>query len=638
MAEEADRGRLMPEAGGATLAAALGALSGSAKVEQLVERQIALADLQIEDIKRDDKLRRWSLRFSNASAVMKVAFELALALIVLVIAGIAAGAVWSAHEARGLVIESFEVPPSLAERGLTGQVVASRLLDKLSGLQDKTDSLRAPNSYANNWGDDIKVQIPDTGVSVGEFNRYLRQWLGHETHITGEIWREGDGIAVVARAGADQGTVFTGKDGELDALLQKAAESVYEKTQPYRYAAYLVENGNKAKAEQVLQTIIATAPPSEQAWALSLLSNKSYVNGDFAGSVALNARAIALDPDNALAFENRAEAERELSWDEDALRDFRRTYEMAGSGRSDINPAKLSVALRFAQLQTAQRLGDLATSLTLDAQIETMPDYAGSAVTSRLVEMLYRGWLHDRAGLGRLARAPIPVDIVAVEARQSFLTQAQFLVGDTAGATKSYFALLALPLPPQMRGFASQSNRRQPLALYAWALAQQGDFKGADAAIAGTPADCDTCLRMRGTIAALEKQWGRADYWFARAAAHAPSVPFADSDWGMALLAKGDPVGAIAKFDSAHRKGPHFADPLEMWGEALMAKNRADLALPKFAEANQYAPNWGRLHLKWGEALAWSGDKAGVAKQFAVAAGLDLSAADRAELARVNHG
>ncbi len=636
MAEDTNSAAHTPPAGNAALAAALGALAGSAKVEQLVERQIALADLQIADIKRDDKLRRWSLRFANASAVMKVAFELALALIVLVVAGIVAGAVWSAHDARGLVIESFEVPPSLSERGLTRQVVASRLLDKLSGLQDKTDSLRAPNSYANNWGDDIKVQIPDTGVSVGEFNRYLRQWLGHETHITGEIWREGDGIAVVARAGADQGTVFTGKDGELDVLLQKAAESVYEKTQPYRYAVYLAENGNPPKSSAVLQTILATSPPDEQAWALSLQSFETYANGDFAGSVALNTSAIALDPDNALAWENRAEAERELSWDEDALRDFRRTYEMTRSGRSDINPAKLSVALRFAQMQIAQRLGDFATGLALDLQIETMPDYAGSADNSRLVEMLYRGWLHDRAGLDRLARAPIPVDIIAIETRQSLLTQAQFLVGDAAGGTKSYFALLALPLPPQMRGFASQSNRRQPLALYARALAGQGDFKGANAAIAGTPADCDTCLRMRGQIAALEKQWGRADFWFARAVAHAPSVPFADSDWGMALLARGDLSGAIAKFESAHAKGPHFADPLEGWGEALMARNRSDLALVKFEEANRYAPNWGRLHLKWGEALVYAGKQAAAKAQFDAASRLDLSAQDR--LALAHHG
>ncbi|HEX4533240.1 MAG TPA: hypothetical protein VH000_03335, partial [Rhizomicrobium sp.] len=112
-----------------------------------------------------------------------------------------------------------------------------------------------------------------------------------------------------------------------------------------------------------------------------------------------------------------------------------------------------------------------------------------------------------------------------------------------------------------------------------------------------------------------------------------PSIPFAYADWGQMLLAKGDLDGAIVKLTIANQKGPHFADPLEMWGEALMAKNRSDLALAKFEEANKYAPNWGRLHLKWGEALAYAGKKGDAAKQFAIAARLDLTSAEKSELA-----
>ena len=67
----------------------------------------------------------------------------------------------------------------------------------------------------------------------------------------------------------------------------------------------------------------------------------------------------------------------------------------------------------------------------------------------------------------------------------------------------------------------------------------------------------------------------------------APSIPFAYAEWGAMLMAKGDLDGAIAKFEIAHAKGPHFADPLEMWGEALIAKNRSDLALAKFEEASE---------------------------------------------------
>jgi len=168
----------------------------------------------------------------------------------------------------------------------------------------------------------------------------------------------------------------------------------------------------------------------------------------------------------------------------------------------------------------------------------------------------------------------------------------------------------------------------------AYAMARTGEFRGADALIAKTQRDCDDCMRKRGSIAALERRWAEAAQDFSTVAARSPHEPYAETDWGAALLAKGDLDGAIAKFRIANDKGPHFGDPLEMWGEALIRKNRSDLALAKFVEAAKYAPNWGRLHLKWGEALLWSGDKVGAQKQFAMASSLDLSSPERTEVAK----
>ena len=182
-------------------------------------------------------------------------------------------------------------------------------------------------------------------------------------------------------------------------------------------------------------------------------------------------------------------------------------------------------------------------------------------------------------------------------------------------------------------------NERLMRPMLALAKAELGDGAGAETLIGKSPADCYDCVRYRGLIAAAAKEWGRADYWFAKAVHDAPSVPFAYAAWGQALLERGDPDAAIAKFTIANQKGPKFADPLEGWGEALMAKNRSDLALAKFEEAEKYTPNWGRLHLKWGEALGYSGKNDEAQKQFALTAGLDLSAADKAELTRVSgHG
>jgi tetratricopeptide (TPR) repeat protein len=166
------------------------------------------------------------------------------------------------------------------------------------------------------------------------------------------------------------------------------------------------------------------------------------------------------------------------------------------------------------------------------------------------------------------------------------------------------------------------------------AEAHTGNITSAQALIASTPLDCDDCVRTRGRIAALNRDWAGAARWFQTVSVRSPDIPFADADWGAMLLAAGDAAGAIGKFQSANRKGPKFADPLEGWGEALMAKNQSHLALAKFADANKYAPNWGRLHMKWGEALVYARKVDEAKKQFARAAQLDLSAADKAELAR----
>jgi tetratricopeptide (TPR) repeat protein len=171
------------------------------------------------------------------------------------------------------------------------------------------------------------------------------------------------------------------------------------------------------------------------------------------------------------------------------------------------------------------------------------------------------------------------------------------------------------------------------------AMARMGDIAGGLKIAATMPQDCDTCLLARGKVEMIARNWDGAAHWFSAVSARSPSIPFADTDWGAMLMAKGDLDSAIVKFESANKKGPHFADPLEMWGEALIAKNRCDLALGKFAEADKYAPNWGRLHLKWGEALWWSGDKDGARKQFATASGLDMTPSEKAELAKVStHG
>jgi Flp pilus assembly protein TadD len=169
----------------------------------------------------------------------------------------------------------------------------------------------------------------------------------------------------------------------------------------------------------------------------------------------------------------------------------------------------------------------------------------------------------------------------------------------------------------------------------AYALARLGRMPEAETQIAATPLDCYRCVRVRARIAALKGDARAADHWFREAERMAPSIPFADAEWGEALLARGDTGAAITRLQRAHGTSPRFADPLELWGEALMRRGQFQDATGKFAEAAKLAPRWGRLHLRWGEALAKLGKADEARAKWRAAFGMDLSDAEKIRLGQL---
>ncbi|MGN6516017.1 MAG: hypothetical protein ACTHLR_09280, partial [Rhizomicrobium sp.] len=173
------------DASGAANAAAFAALSQASRetADAYLEAQTRLTRLQSQDLEREDRVRHWSLLVHHTSDILKLALELAAALIFVSVVVAIVAAIWMASHDNSLVIDAFKVPPDMAAKGLTGDVVASQLLDRLTKMQEDTDSSRAPDTYASDWSAGIKVYIPNTGVSVGDAYRYLANWLGDQTHI-----------------------------------------------------------------------------------------------------------------------------------------------------------------------------------------------------------------------------------------------------------------------------------------------------------------------------------------------------------------------------------------------------------------------------------------------------------------------
>jgi tetratricopeptide (TPR) repeat protein len=594
--------------------------------------QRRLINLQTEHLHEQRELMLSRLRLGRWKDRITLALQAMTAVVGLAIAAAVGVMAWQAHEDHGVSIAAFSVPPDFAGRGLTGQVLASEVLDRLSDLQAATVTARPASSYANDWGGDIKVEIPDTGVSIGELNRWLRDWLGSGTRITGEVVRTPTGIAVTARAGEATGQRFEGAQGDIDKLVAQAAEAIYAQTQPYRYALWQSSHGHEAEALVQFQWLARHGPGQDQPWAYSGWSSALQQRGDFEGGANVVREGLrrGLQLYDSGALNNLSISENALTRF-DALASARRVEEELERTGRGFGTLSRDAALENIKGAMASRLGDYRTVIELWGRD---PGFNLEGRTVNVRTLLGRDLVADHdvtAGL----RLSDPTS-------EGLLNFSGLNYGLYSDRMKAALALrdwpevvamgekdFALAAPdPRTRQFAF----REEAAILAIGYARVGRLVDARAMLTKTLLDCESCLEARAWVAELAGDHAGADRWFAEFERADPEIPFPAAEWGKALLERGDLDGAIARSTQAHRKGPHYAEPMQTWGEALMARRDQAAAVQKFSEADKDAPRWGRNHMLWGEALMLSGRYREARAQFEAANGMDLSGADRAAL------
>jgi tetratricopeptide (TPR) repeat protein len=540
--------------------------------------------------------------------------------------------IYNAAHDRALVIEGFQAPPDLIARGLTGQVFAAQLMDRLAAIDTDAASFRAPRSFQGDWGGDIKVEIPETGVSIGELDRYLRGLLSHRTTIGGEVFRRPNGqITLNVRTGALGSHSFTGPEADLDAMLQKAAEAVFNDTQPFRYSKYLEKVGRLPEAMTVARRLAETGPATEKPWAWAQISNLLELS-DMQGAADAARMSVRLDPNQGLGYLNLSIAETFLGHEEASLEASRRSVailERGGGGLSDtgIQIGRANAARAPARLGDFRAAADISRRfLTFDVTYMNINRFQPTNYAMHLMD------LHDlkaaRAVPDVLGDAATAAMALAMGRDAAPQFHAAMEAGDWAGAEA--FARTTLAVLRGQHSYVSDLVERVSVRpRLALAVARQGRAAEAAQLIADAPLDCYRCLIERGQIAALAGDRAGSDHWFSLAAAQAPHLPFAQLEWARALLAAGDADGALAQLRIAQARAPKFADVREVMGEALLAKGDARGALTQFTATDAITPRWGRNHLMWGLALARSGKTAEVQAQWKLAAGMDLIPPDR---------
>ncbi len=579
------------------------------------------AALLIRDQRR---LVGWQIASERAGFALKVLTGAAGAAAAVVLAVMA----WQASRATGVVVKPFSVPPALAQRGVTGEAVAARLLDQLARIGEAARSSAQERRVAADGGG-LSLEIPATGISIGQLEQWLRVRLGKEQRVTGELSVEADGrLALQTRLGARPLPVQSGSDAELNALILKTAEAIYQRSQnPRSYVLYLGRQGRWPEVLEWGRARARSGSPRERAAGYADMGRAlDRLRGDAEAAEAYG-RAIRLGSRDPSPWGNLSDIEYSAGRDERAyrLRHQLLAHRFLEAG-GDLSAEGRRAAGAYFRRLLATSTGDYGALLAQGLIMRDSNNLGGfgSANAGVVQVAVARAWLHDIGGArDELAdTAPVTSQTLSVVA-----AAAEDWAGVVAAAPGVEAEAAARP--------DKSVRRMRRHASHARALAKLGRVAEAEAVLAATPLDCAPCVISRGIAAEARGDRRTADHWFGQAARMTPSLPFANHDWGRALLARGDAKGALDRFDAAHRASPRHPDSIEGRGEALLALGDAKGATAAFAEAAKLTPKWGRLHLKWGRALAKLGRAAEAQTEFRMAATLDLTPAERAELTQV---
>ena len=145
-----------------------------------LEEQRPLRLHHLHNQSHESRLRRTGQRIRIGSQVFfgLLATVLGLGLLLMV---------YDAFNSRSVIVEPFDAPPGLAARGLTGKVIAGDVLDGLIRIRSAVRTNAAERRISNAWSNDIKVEVPETGVSLGDIDRMLKARFGHDIHIEGDL-------------------------------------------------------------------------------------------------------------------------------------------------------------------------------------------------------------------------------------------------------------------------------------------------------------------------------------------------------------------------------------------------------------------------------------------------------------------
>ena len=583
-----------------------GANDGGNLAQRLLAHQIDLSSAQVSELRIKRVL--WSAAVVALSGLMIL---LAIAMV-------------NASRSHALIVEPFHVPASLAARGLDGTTIANRLTDQFAVMRDQSDSSRAEDSYANGADSDVKIAIPNTGVSVGDVWRYLREWLGHDRKIGGDVTVNSDQVEITARISGGKGESFRAQLSDPAPAIDAAAASIFKQTQPYRYALLILATQGPEAALRLLREIAEQGSDVRErqwgyvGWATSLLKLGRYDESE------LRARqGVALDPAFGKSYSNLSDALSAEGRFEEMLAANRKVIELIQTPQqSQLSETGFAHMREGGEQAIDEVLRDDRAQLTVMQREGTLPEYNGNSRSARMNTLIALA----RLGEFKRAASSIPLlpftDPAFSGASKGVAAEVAMEAGRKVKAVQLIELAIATVKPPKGKTLADVVPTG--VARYAEMLVAAGRAGEAVKAIAATRDDCYPCMVARGEGAAAQRDFAGATRWFGGAARQGRSLPQADYQWGRMLAGNHDRAGALAHFAVAAHRAPGWYEPPYATGRLLMAQNHFTEARAALEKAHAAAPKRADVMLALGRAQWLGGDRAKAKATWAVARKLDL--------------
>jgi tetratricopeptide (TPR) repeat protein len=549
----------------------------------LLRAQAHVLEIQAEHLHEQRAVQLSHLRARRISEWLKVSLQIVTAAVGLAVFALVAGLVVDAARSRAVIVEAFDAPPALSSRGLTGKVVASGVLDALTRLQAATRAAGVKRQLSNAWGGDIKVEVPATGVSIGELRRLLHEMLGQDVHVEGDLVQMPDGRLQLTVRGDDVlPKSFIGEADHLEALTSEAAEYIYGEADPYLLAAYLSTAGRPADALAFIAEAYPKATGDERPELLNQWGNALFALDRPQEAVERYRVAITLRPDFWKAWGNLIRVTAAADGEEAAYKAGRQMLAVAKGFSSADQPEPTRRIYYDGLLQDWPAVyRDVTADIRQHGVSGSYSTLASTTLAGVDVE------LHDWQSAFRDLDQSAPDDPSTVamrglaEGRRALDRQdgdaaisalaSLYKAYQTDARVRAYYPAVACDI-----GLAYGLVRRFPDAL-----------KALDAGSHWT-----SCKSFKAEILDLSGDHDGATAAFRAVIASAPDLPFPYAEYGKTVLRRGAVQDAIGLFSAAHDRGPHWADPLKLWGDALASQGRWEQAELKYQAALAEAPNW----------------------------------------------